>query len=218
VPVVLITLVLSLSLSLFMQEVPPDDPGAPADAEVVDVVSDAAPPAVQVVEMPVVDPGNGPPEVLVAPQDDGAAPPDRGVIPPSRVEVPGPGVGVAATINQVIDGMTLDAQVSGMRIPVGYLGVETPSPAQRCGREAIARNRELAGVGQVLLTADPLYQVDERRRQLYYAFTPDGRSIEEVLIGEGLAVAVRTDATRGAALLALQESVQAGGKGCLWAQ
>jgi endonuclease YncB( thermonuclease family) len=121
-----------------------------------------------------------------------------------------------ATINQVIDGMTLDAQVDGSRTPVGYLGVETPAPNQRCGREALERNVQLAATGHILLAADAAYTFDDKHRKLFYAYTPDGISIEETLISEGLAVAVRTDAAHGADLAALQAAAQANAQGCLW--
>ena len=121
-----------------------------------------------------------------------------------------------ASINQVIDGMTLDAQVDGSRTPVGYLGVETPAANQRCGREALDRNRELTASGHILLAADAAYTFDDKHRKLFYAYTPDGISIDETLITEGLAAAVRTDAAHGPDLAALQAAAQADGQGCLW--
>ena len=121
-----------------------------------------------------------------------------------------------ATVNQVIDGMTLDAQVDGNRTPVGYLGVETPAPNQRCGREALERNLQLASTGHIVLATDTAYTFDDKHRKLFYAYTPDGISIEETLISEGLAVAVRTDAAHGADLAALQAAAQANAQGCLW--
>jgi endonuclease YncB( thermonuclease family) len=121
-----------------------------------------------------------------------------------------------ATVNQVIDGMTLDAQVDGNRTAVGYLGVETPAPNQRCGREALARNLQLAATGHLLLAADAAYTFDDKHRKLFYAYTPDGISVEETLITEGLAIAVRTDAAHGPDLAALQADSQANAQGCLW--
>jgi endonuclease YncB( thermonuclease family) len=78
------------------------------------------------------------------------------------------------------------------------------------------RNRELAG-DRVLLEADPAYDYDSVGRRLYYAYTPDGRSIDETLIREGLAQAVRADASHGADLLAAQAEAESAGRGCLWA-
>jgi endonuclease YncB( thermonuclease family) len=123
--------------------------------------------------------------------------------------------GLDATVNQVIDGMTLDAQIDGIRTPVAYLGVQTPALNQRCGPEAAQRNRELAGT-HVVLAADPAYDLDQQHRRLYYAFTVDGVSIDETLVAEGLAQAAHPDAANGAHLQALQAAAQSNAVGCLW--
>lgn len=122
---------------------------------------------------------------------------------------------IEATVTRTIDGDSLDARVFNNRTAVGYLGAETPSANQACGQRALARNQELAD-SRVLLLQDPTYDVDERGRRLFYAFTADGQSIEEILIREGLARAVRLDARRGAALAALQAEAESAGRGCLW--
>jgi endonuclease YncB( thermonuclease family) len=120
-----------------------------------------------------------------------------------------------AVVSRVIDGSTLDAQVDGQRVPVGYLGAETMPANQPCGQAALERNRELAG-NRVLLMADPQYQFDELGRRLYYAFTVDGVSIDETLVREGLAHAVRTEAVEGSQLEAAEAEASAAGRGCLW--
>jgi endonuclease YncB( thermonuclease family) len=123
---------------------------------------------------------------------------------------------VEAIVNRVIDGSSLDAQIGGVRTAVGYLGAETPQLNQPCGTEALARNRELAAQ-RVLLQADDAYAFDPIGRRLYYATTPDGVSIDETLIREGLARAVRLEAVRGAELAAAQTAAEQAGRGCLWA-
>ena len=133
-----------------------------------------------------------------------AAPPEAATEP--RVE---------AVVSRVVDGSSLDAHIAGNRTAVGYLGVETPAPNRPCGREALERNRELAG-SRVLLADDPAHQFDEIGRRLYYAYTEDGRSIDEILVREGLGRAVRVDAGRGPALAAAQAEAEAAGRGCLW--
>src|SRR5688572_12365427 len=120
-----------------------------------------------------------------------------------------------ATVTRVIDGSSLDVRVDGNRTAVGYLGVETPDANEPCGQEALARNQELASPA-VRLEPDPTYEVDERGRRLYYAYTLDGRSIDETLVGEGLAFAARADASRGADLAELQMLAAMEGRGCLW--
>jgi endonuclease YncB( thermonuclease family) len=131
----------------------------------------------------------------------------------AQVETPSPLVD--ALVTRVVDGSTLDAQVRGMRTPVGYLGVSVPAVNQPCGQEAFQRNRELTA-GGILLEADPLYSMDDHRRLLFYAFTPDGISIEETLIREGLAYATRSDAAHGPDLMAAEADAAANGQGCLW--
>jgi endonuclease YncB( thermonuclease family) len=123
---------------------------------------------------------------------------------------------VDAVVNQVIDGNTLDAQIDGIRTPVGYLGIETPGPGQPCGLQAIERNRQLAGQ-HVWLESDPAYQLDSQHRRLFYVYADDGTWIESTLISEGLAHAARTDAARGAELVAAEAEAQANAQGCLWA-
>ena len=120
-----------------------------------------------------------------------------------------------ATVNRVIDGSTLDAQIDGVRTPVAYLGAAAPALNQPCGPEAAERSRELAGQ-HVLLAADPAYDLDGQHRRLFYAYTADGVSIDETLIREGLAHAVHPDASHGPDLAALEASAQADAQGCLW--
>jgi endonuclease YncB( thermonuclease family) len=120
-----------------------------------------------------------------------------------------------AFVSRVIDGSTLDAEVNGRRVAIGYLGVDTPPANQPCGQAALARNRELAGE-RVLLMSDPNYEFDELGRRLYYAFTVDGVSIDEALVREGLGHAVRTEAVEGSQLEAAQAEASAAGRGCVW--
>jgi endonuclease YncB( thermonuclease family) len=122
---------------------------------------------------------------------------------------------IEATVTRVIDGMTLDAYVAGQRTAIRYLGAESLPSNQPCGTEALARNRQLAGT-RVLLEEDSKYQFDGAGQQLYYAYTADGQSIDATLVREGLARAVRLDASHGAELAQLQAEAQAAGRGCLW--
>ena len=122
-----------------------------------------------------------------------------------------------AQVTRVIDGSTLDAQVNGIRVAVGYLGVDTPPANQPCGQAALARNRELVGQ-RVLLMTDPNYEFDAAGRRLYYAFTADGVSIDEILVREGLGHAVRTEAVEGSVLQEAEADAQAAGRGCLWSE
>ncbi|HEX2514454.1 MAG TPA: thermonuclease family protein [Chloroflexota bacterium] len=131
---------------------------------------------------------------------------------PSTAALPAPTI---ATVNRVIDGSSLDAHVDGQRTALGYLGVETDSPREPCGQEALERNRELAG-RRVQVQEDPTITFDALGRRLYYVSTLDGESIEETLVREGLARAVRPEGHRGAVLAEAQAEAQAAGTGCLW--
>ena len=122
---------------------------------------------------------------------------------------------VEASVTRAVDGNALDAHVEGSRTLVGYLGAETPARNQPCGQEAMVRSEELAG-RHLYLETDPAHLFDARGRRLYYAYTSDGASIDEALIREGLAQAVRTDARYGAYLAMIQAEAEAEGRGCLW--
>src|SRR5436190_18509354 len=60
----------------------------------------------------------------------------------------------SVTITRVIDGDTLDAQLSGVRTPVGVLGIEAPPLNAPCGLEAQARLSDLVADGVVLVATD----------------------------------------------------------------
>jgi endonuclease YncB( thermonuclease family) len=118
-------------------------------------------------------------------------------------------------VTRAIDGDSLDARVDTFRTALGYLGVETPALNEPCGREALARNMELAA-DHILVEPDPMYEFDERGRRLFYAYTLDGVWIDEMLIREGLGFAIRTDTARGAHLAQVQAEAELDGVGCLW--
>jgi endonuclease YncB( thermonuclease family) len=118
-------------------------------------------------------------------------------------------------VTRAMDGDSLDARVDTFRTALGYLGVETPAINEPCGREALARNMELAS-DRILVEADPAYEFDERGRRLFYAYTVDGVWIDEVLIREGFGFAIRTDTARGAHLAQVQAEAELAGVGCLW--
>ena len=63
-------------------------------------------------------------------------------------------------------------------------GVNTPERGEKCYKEATARLRELAG-GEVRVELGPRSS-DRYGRLLYYVYTQDGDSIDEILISEGL--------------------------------
>jgi endonuclease YncB( thermonuclease family) len=153
----------------------------------------------------------GQPSAPPVPPEPSAPPPGGPVVSPAEDAVL-----IEALVTRVVDAGTLEARVFGNRTGVGYLGVWTPAVTQPCGPEAETRSRELAGA-RVLLEEDSSYQFDGAGRRLYYAYTPEGTSIDAALVREGLALAVRGDARHGAALAALQAEAEAAARGCLWA-
>lgn len=92
---------------------------------------------------------------------------------------------------QVIDGDTIEVEVSGERLIIGYLGIETPEVGhpvlgtEPFGEEALARNRQLVEGKTVLLEKD-IIGVDRDGRNLRYVYVED-LIINALLLHEGLA-------------------------------
>jgi endonuclease YncB( thermonuclease family) len=114
----------------------------------------------------------------------------------------------------IIDGDTIDVRIGGREERVRYYGVDTTERGEDCFGEATDRNEALAG-DTVLLLPDARER-DRYDRLLRYAFTADGRSIEALLIAEGLGYAWREDGAYRDALVALEGQAEQAGVGCLW--
>lgn len=123
---------------------------------------------------------------------------------------------VLVDVIRVIDGDTLDVRAAQTELRVRLYGVDTPERGNRCFTEATERMRTLAG-SQVQLVSDAR-QRDRYDRELRYAFTVGGESIDGMLIREGLAVAWREDGAQRAALIALEDGARASKTGCLWSR
>ena len=121
---------------------------------------------------------------------------------------------VLVDVVKVIDGDTLDVRAAQTGLRVRLYGVDTPERGDRCFAEATERTRVLAG-SQVQLVSDAR-QRDRYDRELRYAFTAGGESIDATLIREGLAVAWREDGAQRASLIALEDRARAARIGCLW--
>lgn len=135
-------------------------------------------------------------------------------IAPARaavVSVPG---AVLVDVIKVIDGDTLDVRAAQTELRVRLYGVDTPERGDRCFAEATERMRVLAD-SQVQLVSDER-QRDRYDRELRYAFTASGESIDAALIREGLAVAWREDGAQRATLIALEDRARTARTGCLW--
>ena len=119
-----------------------------------------------------------------------------------------------AELIDVIDGDTLDVRLDGRDERVRLYGVDTPERGEQCFREAAERLEALAGEGLLLLP--DARERDGFDRLLRYAFAADGRSIDALLIAEGLGLAWREDGAYRDELVALEEQARLAGAGCLW--
>jgi endonuclease YncB( thermonuclease family) len=143
--------------------------------------------------------------------------PTFGVLQPA----PDPARLERAEVVDIIDGDTIDVRIPSLRSGqatreerVRYYGVDTTERGEDCFSEATDRNEELAG-DTVLLLPDARER-DRFGRLLRYVFDDAGRSIDALLIGEGLGHAWPEDGTYRDQLLALEGHAQAAGFGCLW--
>jgi len=119
-----------------------------------------------------------------------------------------------ATVENVIDGDTIDVLIGGERQRVRYYGIDAPEEGDNCYDEATERNRELLGT-TVRLEADARNE-DKYGRLLRYVFTNDGTSVDAALVSEGLAKAWREDGRYLARLTTLEIYAHEHGIGCLW--
>lgn len=96
-----------------------------------------------------------------------------------------------ARVVRVVDGDTIDVQLSGATVRVRYIGVDTPEavdpsrPVGCFGAEATARNRALVEGRQVELEKD-VSETDTFGRLLRYVYV-DGAMVNEMLLREGYA-------------------------------
>jgi micrococcal nuclease len=119
-----------------------------------------------------------------------------------------------AELVRVIDGDTIVVRLAGGEETIRVFGIDTPERGEVCFREAADRIGALASDG-VRLLPDARNR-DRFGRLLRYVYTNDGRSIDALLIAEGLAHAWRDDGALRLALIALEERARAAGTGCLW--
>ena len=119
-----------------------------------------------------------------------------------------------ATVENVIDGDTIDVLIGGERQTIRYYGIDAPEEGDKCYEEATERNRQLVGT-TVRLEADARNE-DKYGRLLRYVFTTDGVSVDATLLSQGLAKAWREDGRYLARLTTLEIYAHEHGIGCLW--
>lgn len=95
---------------------------------------------------------------------------------------------------RVVDGDTIDVELSGERVRVRLIGINTPEivdprrPVQCFGRESSAKAEELLLGTAVRLETDPSQgRYDKYGRLLAYVYLPDGRSFNKEMIAQGYA-------------------------------
>ena len=111
---------------------------------------------------------------------------------------------------RIIDGDTFDSERGRVRL----YGMDTPERGERCFSEATERLRELAG-DRVRVEKGPRV-VDPFGRLLFYVYTVDGKSIDEILVREGFDVAWTRDGQHRDFLVSAEREAQSKGVGCLW--
>jgi micrococcal nuclease len=114
----------------------------------------------------------------------------------------------AIPVTEVIDGDTFGSFNKTVRL----YGVDTPERGEPCYDEATYRFRELASDS---VRVEPgSRRTDSYGRLLYYVYTTDGQSIDEILIQEGLAQAWPEDGQHRNVLLAVEERARENQTGC----
>jgi micrococcal nuclease len=107
--------------------------------------------------------------------------------------------------------------LNGVEEPVRLFGVDTPERGDECFTEASDVVRMLVAMhaGHVRLVADARER-DSFDRLLRYVYTPNGLSIDAVLIAEGYGYAWTRDGALRDALVVLEAQARNSGRGCLW--
>jgi endonuclease YncB( thermonuclease family) len=114
------------------------------------------------------------------------------------------------SVTRVIDGDTLVS--GGERIRL--FGIDAPEVGQQCASGATDRLVALAR--DRVRVEDGPRRTDMFGRRLFYLYTDDGRSIDELMVGEGHAIAWDRDGQHRDYLVDLERSVRSEGVGCLW--
>ncbi len=98
------------------------------------------------------------------------------------------------TVMRVIDGDTFVVSMNDKPVTVRLLGIDTPEtvhpnkPVECFGREASEYLTYLINQHELVLVLDPTQGAyDKYGRLLAYAYLPDGRSVNEILLRDGFA-------------------------------
>jgi micrococcal nuclease len=143
---------------------------------------------------------------------------------PDTEPVPSGGIGVRATVIEVVDGDTLDVRIGGQRERLRLLGIDTPetvkpdSPVECFGPEASAYAGELLPPGTDVLLQRDRQARDRFGRLLAYLWrASDGRFVNEAMLAGGYArlLVIEPNTVRRPALAAAASEARAARVG-LW--
>ena len=113
-------------------------------------------------------------------------------------------------VTSIVDGDTFNSTAGKIRL----FGIDTPERGQPCFSEAKNRIAELAG--STIRVEEGPGRVDGYGRLLFYAYTAQGESIDEILVMEGLARAWTRDGQHVNILKMAEAKARENSDGCLW--
>lgn len=113
-------------------------------------------------------------------------------------------------VHEVIDGDTLDTDQGRVRL----FGVDAPEQGEKCYSEATRALADLAG--NTVKWERGARIEDEFGRPLYYLYTEDSRSIDELLVRGGSVTAWSKDGQHRDFLVRLEIEARRNKQGCLW--
>jgi micrococcal nuclease len=126
-------------------------------------------------------------------------------------------------VDRVVDGDTINVTVASGTERLRLLGIDTPEtnhptkPVECFGPEASERLRQLAPPGSELRLERDTELRDRYGRLLVYAFTTDGRFVNETLVREGFARTLPINPNRAYRnVLASAESAAQSASSGLW--
>ncbi|SVB91787.1 uncharacterized protein METZ01_LOCUS244641 [marine metagenome] len=113
-------------------------------------------------------------------------------------------------VTSIIDGDTFNSTAGKVRL----FGIDTPEKGEPCFFKAKSRLTELAG-STVRVEKGPRSQ-DLYGRLLFYIYTKQGESIDEIMVTEGLAHAWTLDGQHANILKMAAADALNNSTGCLW--
>ena len=113
-------------------------------------------------------------------------------------------------VTSIIDGDTFNSTAGTVRL----FGINTPEKGHPCFSEAKRKLTELAG-NTIRVEKGPR-RLDSHGRLLFYTYTEQGESIDEIMVTEGLAHAWVLDGQHVNILKMAEAAALGNSTGCLW--